>query len=113
MPLGQNYLNCCGNIQIEERFKMDILKLAELITDEPKEVETPQYIVNAYLEKSMRGLIDCIQTDDIAEVDNFIWENCQQGLYCRMIDNTTGKQKDYDPDNFNENAISVEDLIKN
>lgn len=89
---------------------MDILKLAELITDEPHEIKPKKYKATAYLERCLRGAMDGIDTDEESLLDEFVWRNCQQGLTCEIINNETGERRYTYPDNFNENTIGVEDL---
>lgn len=91
---------------------MDILKLAELITDEPHEIKPKKYKATAYIERCLRGAMDGIDTDDEALLDEFVWENCQNGHTCEVIYTETGNRKVYYAENFNEHAISTEDLLK-
>lgn len=90
--------------------KSDLWKLAELITDEPKETKTRRYKATAYLERCLRGAMDGIDTNDWSQIDDFVWKNCQQGLTCEIINNETGERRYAYPDNFSENTIGVEDL---
>lgn len=71
-----------------------------------------RYTVKAYLEKSMRGCMETLETDDFKEVEEFIWTNCQQGLNCQFIDtediNNCGVAY---ADLFTEDIVEVEELI--
>ena len=91
---------------------MDILKLAELITDEPQEAKSNKYKAIAYIERCLRGAMDGIDTDDYSAILDFVWDNCQRGYSCEIISNETGERKYAYPEYFNENTISVEDLIR-
>lgn len=91
---------------------MDILKLAELIADEPHEIKPKKYRAVAYVERCLRGAMDGIDTDDVAILDEFIWENCQHGFTCEVFYTETDSRKTFYPENFNENTMSVDDLLK-
>lgn len=71
-----------------------------------------RYYVRAYIEKSMRGLIDSLETNDWSEVEEFIWENCQHGLNCEFVDleydNNCGVAY---ADLFTPYTVEVEELI--
>ncbi len=72
-----------------------------------------RYVVKAYLEKSMRGLMECLETDDWSEVEDFIWKHCQEGLNCQFIDhmNYMSNCGEAYVDLFDENTVEVEELI--
>lgn len=91
---------------------MDILKLAELITDEPHETKPKKYRAVAYIQRCLRGAMDGIETNDAAILNDFIWENCQQGFTCEVFYTETGNRKVFYAENFNENTVSVDDLLK-
>ena len=91
---------------------MDLLKLTELTTDEPKETKSKKYKATAYIERRLRGAIDGIDTDDEALLNDFVWKNCQEGFACEIICNETGERRYAYPEHFNENTIGVEELIK-
>ena len=89
---------------------MDILKLAEFITDESQEIKPKKYKATAYLERCLRGAMDGIDTNSWSQIDEFVWENCQAGFTCEIINNETGERKYAYPENFNEDAIGIDDL---
>jgi hypothetical protein len=72
-----------------------------------------KYTVKAYLEKSMKGLMADLETDDWNEVEAFIWQYCQQGLNCKFVDNTSPTYNGGEAyaDLFNESTVEVEELI--
>lgn len=72
-----------------------------------------KYIVKAYLEKSMRGLMADLETDDWSEVENFIWKHCHEGLNCKFIDTTSPIYEGGEAyaDLINEDTVEVEELI--
>ena len=90
---------------------MDILKLAELITDEPPKFKPKKYKGIAYVERCLRGAIDGIDTDDEAKLDEFVWKNCQQGLTCEVIYTKTGNRKVFYAENFTTETMSIEELL--
>ena len=72
-----------------------------------------RYVVKAYLEKSMRGLMESLETNDWSEVENFIWKYCQEGLNCQFTDtmNPTYNCGEAYADLFDEYTVEVEELI--
>lgn len=90
---------------------MDILKLAELITDEPQEIKPKKYKATAYLERCLRGAMDGIDTDDEALLDDFVWESCQAGYTCEVIYNETGNRRVFYGEKFTIETISLEELL--
>ena len=91
---------------------MDLMKLAELITDEPQEAKQKKYRATAYVDRCMHCAIDGIDTDDYTDILDFVWDNCQKGLCCEIINHETGERKHAYPEYFNEDTIGVEDLIR-
>lgn len=91
---------------------MDLMKLAELITNEPQEIKPKKYKATAYLERCLRGAIDGLDTDDKAILDDFIWENCQRGYTCEVIYTETGDRKVFYAENFNPSTTGVDDLLE-
>lgn len=72
-----------------------------------------RYTVKAYLCTNFSGLMDIIETDDFNEVQDFIWENTQDGYNCELTDNETGEVNVAYADDFNEDAVDVEMKIRN
>ena len=72
-----------------------------------------QYTVKAYLEESMRSLVDSLETNSWNEVEEFIWSKCQHGLNCWFVDNTSPifEGGEAFANRFNENTVEVEELI--
>lgn len=71
-----------------------------------------KYTVNAYLCTNFAGLIDSLETDFWFEVEEFIWDNCQKGFNCELIDNETGDRNWAYADDFNEAVEEVNELIR-
>ena len=90
---------------------MDLLKLAELITDEPHEIKPKKYKATAYIERCLRGAMDGIDTDDEALLDEFVWENCQEGFTCEVIYNETGERKVFYAEKFTTETMSIDELL--
>ena len=67
-----------------------------------------KYTVKAYLCTNFAGLMDSLETDDFYEVQDFIWENCQKGYNCELIDNETGESNFAYADDFNEGTVEME-----
>lgn len=71
-----------------------------------------QYTVKAYLCTNFAGLMDSLETDQWGEVEDFIWENVQRGYNCEITDNKTGSRNFAYADDFDEEALNPEDLIR-
>ena len=87
----------------------ELLELAE--AEKPKPIPPKKYKLIAYVERCLKGIVDGRDTDDWAQVEEFVWENCQAGYTCEIIYTETGVRKYAHPDNFNENTVSVEELF--
>lgn len=72
----------------------------------------PKYIVNAYLCTNFSGLMNSLETDLWNEVEDFVWDNVQQGYNCELTDNESGTLKFAYADDFDEEALNPEDLIR-
>lgn len=70
-----------------------------------------RYRVHAYLCTNFAGLMDDLETDDFSEVHDFIWEKCQKGYNCELIDTETGDRSWYYADNFTEDTEDVGELL--
>ena len=51
-------------------------------------------------------------TDDLDKVEDFIWENVQKGYNCFIVDHETGNKSYAYADDFDEEALNPEDLIR-
>lgn len=69
-----------------------------------------RYQVNAYLCTNFAGLMDSLVTDDFYEVQDFVWENCQKGYNCEVIDTERGDRGWAYADNFTENTEEINEL---
>lgn len=74
------------------------------------QAEEKKYVARAYLEKSMRGLMDSIKTDSLDEISEFINSNCEKGLYCEVCDRASGQCTCICPDFFVEEDEFIKDL---
>lgn len=71
-----------------------------------------KYTVKAYLCTNFAGLMDNLETDDYSEVEEFIWENIQRGYNCTITDNETDETNWAYAEDFDEEALNPEDLIR-
>lgn len=71
-----------------------------------------RYLVCAYLCNNFVGLMDVLTTDNYDEVEDFIWENVQKGYNCEITDNETDSKNWAYADDFDEEALNPEDLIR-
>ena len=71
-----------------------------------------KYTVNAYLCTNFAGLMDSLETDFWFEVEDFIWDNVQKGFNCELIDNETGSRNWAYADDFDEETLNPEDLLR-
>ena len=74
--------------------------------------EEKRYAVMAYLHSNRSGLMDNLETNDFSEAHDFMWEHCQQGNDCELLDRETGIREFYYSNNFDENAVDTADLRK-
>lgn len=71
-----------------------------------------KYTVKAYLCTNFSGLMDDFETDYWSEVEDFILENTQRGYNCEIIDNYNEETKFTYAEDFDEEALNPEDLIR-
>lgn len=71
-----------------------------------------KYTAKAYLYTNFAGLMDSLETDLWSEVEEFIWANCQKGYNCELIDNETGSKEWAYAEDFNEETLVIEDLVR-
>ena len=71
-----------------------------------------RYKVNAYLCTNFAGLMDSLETDDFYEVQDFVWENCQEGLNCELVDTETGERNFAYAESFTECTEEVDELFQ-
>lgn len=71
-----------------------------------------KYTVIAYLCTNFSGLMDSLETDFWFEVEDFIWDNVQKGFNCELIDNETGSRNWAYADDFDEETLDPEDLLR-
>ena len=71
-----------------------------------------KYTVKAYFCSTHSGLIDTLETNSWTKVEEFIWENCQGGLNCIVVNNETGEQKWAYAEDFNEETVEPKELIR-
>lgn len=72
----------------------------------------PRYSVKAYLCTNFSGLMDNLETDIWDEVEDFIWENVQRGYNCELTDNERGETNWAYAEDFCEETLNPEDLIR-
>lgn len=70
-----------------------------------------RYTVKAYLCTNFTGFMDSLETDNFYEVQDFIWENCQEGLNCQLTDNETGSRNWAYADDFTEETVDYTELL--
>ncbi len=71
-----------------------------------------RYTVKAYLCTNFSELMNDLETDSWNEVEDFIWENCQRGYNCELADNDTGNKNYAYAEDFDEEALNPEDLLR-
>ena len=70
-----------------------------------------RYTVKAYLCTNFAGLMDDLETDNLYEAQDFIWENAHKGYNCTLTDNETGETKMVYAESFTEETIDYNDLL--
>lgn len=73
--------------------------------------EEKRYVVKAYFLTNFAGLMESLETDDFNEVEEFIWEHCQKGLNCELIDKERDEVKWAYAESFTEDTTEVSELI--
>ena len=71
-----------------------------------------RYTISAYLCTNNPIKIDSLKTDFWFEVEDFIWDNVQKGFNCELIDNETGSRNWAYADDFDEESLNPEDLLR-
>jgi hypothetical protein len=70
-----------------------------------------KYTVRAYLCTNFTGIMDDLETDNLYEAQDFIWENVHKGYNCELTNNETGEVKLVYAESFTEEAIDYNDLL--
>ena len=71
-----------------------------------------RYTVKSYLCTNFAGLMNELETDSWNEVEDFIWENVQRGYNCELTDHDTGNKNYAYAEDFDEEALNPEDLLR-
>lgn len=71
-----------------------------------------RYTIGAYLCTNFTGLMADLKTDSWDEVEDFIWKNVQRGYNCELADNDTGNKNYAYAEDFDEEALNPEDLLR-
>lgn len=71
-----------------------------------------RYKVKAYLCTNFSYLMDSLETDDFYEAQDFVWENCQKGFNCELVDNELGTEGWFHADDFTEDTEDVDELLR-
>ena len=71
-----------------------------------------RYTVNAYLCTNFAGVMDSLETDNFYEAQDFVWENCQKGFNCELVDNELGTEDWFHADDFTEAIEEVDELLE-
>ena len=66
---------------------MTLEEIMALTDEESQEIKPKKYKATAYVERCLRGAMDGIDTDDLSHIEDFVWDNCQHGFTCEIIDN--------------------------
>ena len=72
-----------------------------------------RYVMKAYFDKRLMGLVTVADTDSWSEVEEFIWEHCQKGHYCTFVDrhSPTHSGGVAYPDLFTAETVEVSEII--
>ena len=74
------------------------------------EDDTKKYKVTSYYGLNYSGIEDTLETDDLQEVEDWIWEKCQKGSMIELINTEIGDIKRYSGEKFDENTMDITDL---
>lgn len=70
-----------------------------------------RYCVKACICTNFIGLMDSLETDSFYEAQDFIWENCQKGYNCLLVDRERGTQLWAYADDLTEESVDCMDLF--
>ena len=71
-----------------------------------------KYTVKAYLNRNFIALMDMLDTDFWSQVEEFVWQNCQDGMNCIIVNNELGTKMYARAEDFTEDTVEVNELIK-
>lgn len=71
-----------------------------------------KYTVKVYLARKEVVLMDMLDTNSWSEVEEFVWQKCQEGMNCTIIYNEFGTKLYAYAEDFNEDTIEAAELIK-
>lgn len=71
-----------------------------------------KYTVKVYLARKFIALMDILDTNSWSEVEEFVWQKCQEGMNCIITNNELGIKMYARAEDFNEDTIDVSELIK-
>ena len=72
-----------------------------------------RYTVKTYLCTNFSGLMNDLETDNLNEAQDFVWENVQKGYNCELTDTETGETNVAYADDFSDETVDVEMKIRN
>ena len=71
-----------------------------------------KYTVKAYLNRNFIALMDMLDTDYWNKVEEFIWQKCQEGMNCTIVNNDIGFELYARAEDFTEETVEPSELIK-
>lgn len=73
--------------------------------------EEKRYVVKACLCTNFVGVVATLETDNFDEIQEFIWEQCQKGFNCELIDKEQNTRNWIYAESFTEETELYEDLL--
>lgn len=90
---------------------MTLKEIMVMLSEEPKPIKPKKYKATAYFERCLRSAVDGIDTDNEADLVDFVWSSLMQGLTCEVLYNETGKRMAFYAEDLTEKANDLlEDL---
>lgn len=88
-------------------------EMALLEDYEEEYIEDYRYEVISYYDESFKGVEDTLNTNNVTEAGDFIWEKCNKGLYVISKDKETGNTRKFAPgsERNKETAIDIDDFL--
>ena len=88
-------------------------EMALLEDYEEEYIRDYRYEVISYYDESFKGVEDTLNTNNVTEAGDFIWEKCNKGLYVIFKDKEIGNTRKFAPgsERNKETAIDIDDFL--
>ena len=66
-----------------------------------------KYTVKVYLARNFVALMDMFDTDFWSKVEEFVWQKCQEGMNCIIVNNESGMTMYARAEDFTTETVEV------